>query len=291
MKNFIKIVGFVVFVGVIAFVGSQGASYSLAAEDKTINLQFVNHLQAGFPEQDVFVERGTPAALWRVEPSELANELKAEKVYATLTATAHDPFKLGTTPLGPFVKGKALGFTLGSWLDANGTGTYMVAGTQADMKLSFQKLVPKGVYTVWCSRLTVPPNVKVVDKPCGAADGSQNKFAADGQGMATFNLKLAALPESSAETLTLIALAYHSDGKTYGATPGAFGMNSHVQLFAILPPPATPVPSTIASIVPSVSASPAPASGRSSGLLWIIIIIVVIVVLGLWSMMKKPSNP
>jgi hypothetical protein len=30
-------------------------------------------------------------------------------------------------------------------------------------------------------------------------------------------------------------MAYHSDGQTYGAYPGDFGKNSHVQLAAMIP--------------------------------------------------------
>jgi hypothetical protein len=33
-----------------------------------------------------------------------------------------------------------------------------------------------------------------------------------------------------------LAIAYHSDGNTYGAEPGDFGLNSHVQMFLGLPP-------------------------------------------------------
>ena len=123
------------------------------------------------------------------------------------------------------------------WLSAIGTGTYVVDGDNAELKLSFQKLVPNGVYTLWCSRLTFPPNANVVDRPCGAADGSQNVLKADSNGNAVFNLKIKALEASSKETVSLLALAYHSDGKTYKDKPGDFGLNSHVQIFFMIPPP------------------------------------------------------
>jgi hypothetical protein len=32
-----------------------------------------------------------------------------------------------------------------------------------------------------------------------------------------------------------LAIAYHSNGDTYGALPGAFGLNSHIQLMTMLP--------------------------------------------------------
>lgn len=135
---------------------------------------------------------------------------------------------MGPTPLGPFPKGASLGFTLQQWLAATGSGAYTITGDKAELNLAFQKLVPNGVYSVWCSRLSFPPNVKIVDTPCGAADGSQNAFKADAQGNATYTVKTKALPDSTKETATVVALAYHSDGKTYGAKPGEFGLNSHV---------------------------------------------------------------
>jgi hypothetical protein len=33
-----------------------------------------------------------------------------------------------------------------------------------------------------------------------------------------------------------VAVAYHSDGMTYDEYPGQFGLNSHVQIFAPIPP-------------------------------------------------------
>lgn len=161
----------------------------------------------------------------------------AKEVYAAATPTEHDPFKVGSNPLGPFDKGKPLGFTLQQWLGASGIGIYSVDGETAQLELSFKNLMPDGVYTVWCSRLTFPPEPKVVDRPCGAEDGSENSFTADAKGIGSFSLKIKALEASTEETASAIALAYHSDGKTYGASPGDFGLSSHVQLFFLLPVP------------------------------------------------------
>ncbi|MCX9074393.1 MAG: hypothetical protein OIN88_07000, partial [Candidatus Methanoperedens sp.] len=208
-----------------------------------IDIQFVNHIQAGLPEQDVFIQRNdaAPNQVVRVEANDTRDPaILAKMVFATATTTPHDPFKLGSNPLGPYAKGASLGFTLQQWFAATGSGTYTVDGDNAEMKLSFQKLVPNGKYTVWCSRLTFPPDVKIVDSPCGAPDGSQNVLDADAQGNAAFDLKMKPLPDSSRETVSLIALAYHSDGKTHGASPGDFGLNSHVQIFFMIPPPPKP---------------------------------------------------
>lgn len=166
-------------------------------------------------------------------------QILAKEVYAAAIPTAHDPFKVGENPLGPFDEGKKLGFTLGQWLAATGEGTYNVDRGNAVMNFSFKNLVPDGVYTLWCSRVTYHPNFKVVDVPCGAANGSENSFIANSEGNGAVLLKLKQLEDSTNETVSLVALAYHSDGKTYGALPGDFGANSHVQIFFILPKPAT----------------------------------------------------
>ena len=161
----------------------------------------------------------------------------AKTVYATAAPTQHDPFKVGENPLGPFDKGKSLGFTLGQWMSASGIGIYSVDNENAELELSFKNLVANGVYTLWCSRITFPPEPKIVDKPCGAEDGSQNSLTSDAKGIGSFSLKLNPLEASTKETASMIALAYHSDGKTYGASPGDFGLNSHVQIFFLMPVP------------------------------------------------------
>ena len=172
----------------------------------------------------------------RVEGQEAQNPSNlAATLYASSEATMHDPFKIGQNPLGPFPKGNSLGFTLQQWLDASGIGIYSADGENAQLELSLQKLVPNGVYTVWCSRLKMPPEPMIEDFPCGAANGSENMFKSDSQGNAAFNLKLKTLPLSTNETSEVLAIAYHSDGQSHGASPGEFGMNSHVQLFFMIP--------------------------------------------------------
>ncbi len=159
----------------------------------------------------------------------------AKQVYATAVAAGHDPFKVGENPLGPFDGGKSLGFTLGEWLSAAGGGAYAVDKGNAQLNLTFSSLVKNGVYTVWCSRVTFPPDPNIVDMPCGALNGSENAFIADEEGNGKFFLKLKPLEQSTKQTATMLAVAYHSDGKTHGASPGEFGLNSHVQIFYMMP--------------------------------------------------------
>lgn len=59
---------------------------------------------------------------------------------------------------------------------------------------------------------------------------------ADDHGNASFSATSFVLAPTTDASLSMIALAYHSDGNTYGMHPGEFGMNSHVQILAIIPP-------------------------------------------------------
>lgn len=205
-----------------------------------LDITLVNHIQMKLPEQDVFIEtKDTPKGqVMRVEGEAATDKANLSKTaFASSEAINHDPFKTGAKPLGPFPKGKDLGFTLGKWLSAKGSGTYTTVGSEATLDLAFKNLVANGTYTVWCSRLTFPPNPKIVDRPCGAPDGSESSFKADKDGNGKIMIKMQPLAESSKETATVIALAYHSDGKTYGALPGDFAKVTHVQLAYLLPVP------------------------------------------------------
>ena len=210
---------------------------------ETTELSFVNHLQAGLIEQDVFVESVTGEVdVVRVAGEPLAPEVLESAVYATAYAVPHDPFGIGASPMGPFAKGPALGMTMGEWLSARGTAMYQVADDgRARLSTDFEGLIPRGTYTLWCSRLTFPPEQAIIDYPCGELDGSTNTFVADDNGRASVELDTWAMPASTSVSINVVGLAYHSDDRTYGPSPGAFGMNSHVQVFAMFPAPLSPV--------------------------------------------------
>jgi len=212
----------------------------------TATFPFGTHITMGLPEQDVFVKHdGSPQdQVFRLAPTEANNAtLLDQPVYATGAIQQHDPFGVGPNPMGPYPAGESLGFTMRQWLSAGGNVTYDCANDQSTVSASLHNLVPNGQYTAWYTRLTFPPNLKVVDRPLGAPDGSQNSFKADPSGNATFNVAFAGcLEETSKETATLIVTAYHSDGKTYGSTPGDFGRVTHVQNVAMIAPPAAPAP-------------------------------------------------
>jgi hypothetical protein len=207
-----------------------GVSMVSAQDSSTAELGFVNHLVAGMPEPDVLLETETGEVM-RI-PVDAPISAIGQSVYTSTTGADHDMFMLGDNPLGPYEKGEALGMTLGEWLTASGSGTYTVMGDVATVEASLKNMVPNGVYTVWCSRVFVPPNFQIVNKPCGADDGSENVVVADAEGNLSFSIETFVLELTSDEAISLVALAYHSDGQTWGFDPGTFGLNSHVQVFA-----------------------------------------------------------
>jgi hypothetical protein len=214
-----------------------GACTAAPAESKQVDLQFVAHPAMGMPEQDVYVEaeEGSGEVI-RVVAEEVEAYADAP-VYGTGAPVAHDLFALDEALFGPHPKGVELGFTMGEWVAAGGHGTYTVTGDKAEIDIMLHNLVPDGVYTIWCARVSFPPNYGIVDKPCGAQDGSENTVVADADGNITFQLEMNALEESTAESVNVIAAAYHSDGQTYGEYPGDFGLNSHVHIVSIIPAP------------------------------------------------------
>jgi hypothetical protein len=210
------------------------------------------------PIPDIYfvLNNTTPNMVYRVELDQTKEPMNlAREAYATTNATPPDTYKITPYPLGPFPKGIDLGLTLGQWIAATGKGTYIEENGNATLNLVFRKLVPNGTYTIWCSRITKPPNYREVLTSIGASDGSQNVFRTDAKGNYTFNLKSKALPastnitwENSAMyvtkkspistdiTWTLISVVYHSDGRTHNATPGDWGKTAHSQLVHLMYP-------------------------------------------------------
>lgn len=198
----------------------------------------VTHEQFGVFEMDAFVDRGDGQGVYRAQPG----DSPASLVYTTATTTAHDPtFKND----GPFPRGASTGVTLADWLSARGAVAYACQGGKATVDASFAHLVPNGAYTLWYARFTMTKGAITgdVDKPLGAADGSQNAVKVDGKGNAKYHLADApcllptTLDKDGTGYATLFALAYHSDGAAHGPVPGDFGSQTHVQLFAMAAAP------------------------------------------------------
>jgi hypothetical protein len=213
-----------------------GLSSNALANGGAVSLQFVNHLQAGMSEQDVFVEKVAGSGeVFRLMDAEKEDYLNAP-LYATATTTAHEPFNLAAN--GPYQKGSALNVTLGEWLAATGTGSYQCVDGQGEIALEFSGLVPNGVYTLWYVFSPTPPATPfmTLDLPLGARDGSQSLVSVNPDGTTSYKATVTpCLQMSGIQAVTLVALAYHSDGKAHGSLPGDFGMNSHIQLLGVFP--------------------------------------------------------
>ncbi len=218
--------------------GRDSASLRRVARADTtvsIDLAFITHLDADLPEQDVYIERVPGSGeVWRVTKGD--NDMTAQ-LYKTATETKHNPFD--PKAVGPHPQGEPLGMTLGQWLRHQGTGTYTCVSGEGSLEVSFTGLVPNGVYTMWHAFMAMPPTEPfsgTLDIPLGARDGSESVFQADGNGEVAFVHRFKpCLEMSDVWTTSMLAINYHSDGKTYGAHPGEFGYNAHIPLFLMLP--------------------------------------------------------
>jgi hypothetical protein len=211
------------------------AAVPLAKAPESFELAFATHLDMELPEQDAYIEREPGSGqLWRVTLGE--NDMSLP-LYRTARAVKHDPFD--PAALGPYPKGEPLGMTLGQWLHQSGHGRYTYADGVGKLELSFSGLVPKGVYTLWHAFMALPPTEPfsgTLDLPLGARDGSESVFVADEKGRAEVVRSFTpGLQMSDVYTTSMLAIAYHSDGKTHGGVPGDFGLNVHVPLFVMLP--------------------------------------------------------
>ena len=215
---------------VLALVTTVWAS----AQKTVIELTFVDHLTAGLIEQDVFVKKGSK--VYRVTPEEREQYIDAE-IFATRKTQYHDPFDKAKA--GPYKKGRSFGLTLGDWLKASGTATYTCESGWGELTAEFKNLMPNAVYTMWHAFMAKPPTdpfIGTLDVPIGNRDGSQSVFKTDAKGNATLNIKFeTCLQLTDEQLMSMLAIAYHSDGQTYGVLPGPFGKVTHVQLFAMLP--------------------------------------------------------
>lgn len=204
-------------------------------EPEDIQLTFVDHLTAGLIEQDVYVETGSEKVM-RVTP-ENKDQYLEQLTYSTNYEVHHDPF--GLDHLGPYAKGLPLGFTLNEWLKASGTATYICEDGWGVLKARFHNLRPNATYTLWHFFMSAPPTKPfngTLDVPLGDHEGTQSVFTTDKNGSAELDITFEqCLQLSNTQLMSGIAVAYHSDGKTYGGLPGPFGKATHVQLFAMLP--------------------------------------------------------
>jgi hypothetical protein len=201
-----------------------------------IDLTFLYHVDMDMAEQDVYLERAT--APDRVFRATKADRDMNQPVFASAERQEHSPFDVHAT--GPYPKGRPLGLTLGEWFAAKGVGSYACTDGEATIDIRFEGLVPKATYTMWHFFMASPPTepfIGTYDLPIGGRDGSDSVFSTDSKGGAHFQRTFKPCLQLSGEHLMGgLAVAWHSDGRTYGVKPGDFGLNSHIQLFLMLPP-------------------------------------------------------
>lgn len=222
----------------LVLICAAAAMAAPAAADDAIELLFAGHLEYELVEQHVYVERQPGSGeVWRVTPPE-TYRYKDAPIYATAQTVANAPFTHGGSAIGPHPRGKALGMTLGDFIAATGTGTYECDDGIGTVEVSFDNLVPDGVYTMWYSLIPRPvldPFV-VLSMPLGARDGSQSPFTADRDGHADYSARFTpCLQLGGLQVDAVIDIAWHSDGNTHGATPGPFSTVTHVSMWANLP--------------------------------------------------------
>lgn len=216
------------------YASAEAAAPSYDAPEQ-MTLSFIFHIDEQMAEQDVFYERVEGSGeVFR--PTAATREMDAA-LYAPATAVPHN--FLDTSDVGPYPKGKPLGITLGAWFAAKGAGTYSCKDGTGEIDIAFENLVPNGVYTMWHDFMVWPPTepfIGTYDLPFGARDGSENVFVADEEGDARFKRKITPCLQLSGEHLAAdLAIAWHSNGATYGPLPGEFSTNTHVQLYVGLP--------------------------------------------------------
>jgi len=215
---------------------ANGSGVSEGRNDISIELAFETHLDMQLPEQDVFIERVAGSGeVFRVTPAD--NDMNAP-LYKAAIPVAHNPYD--AKAVGPHPKGQGTGMTLGQWLKHQGTGTYTCADGIGTLTTSFSGLVPNGFYTMWHVFMPMPATIPFsgsLDLPLGARDGSTSIFQADTEGDASFDHTFKpCLEMSDVWTTSMLAINWHSDGRTYRAHPGDFGYNAHIPLFLMLPP-------------------------------------------------------
>ncbi len=218
----------------IAFADSHAEPVTHSPKEE-MSLNFVFHIDEEMAEQDVFYEKEPGSGqVWR--PTAATRDMNTP-LYAPSITVEHN--FLDTTDTGPYPMGKPLGITLGDWFAGKGEGRYVCEAGEGKLELSFTSLVPNGVYTLWHDFIVWPPTdpfIGTYDLPFGARDGSENVFTTDEKGDARFDMDFAPCLQLSGEhLLSDLAIAWHSDGQTYGPLTGEFSTKTHVHLYVTLP--------------------------------------------------------
>ncbi len=231
-----------VVLGSVVFAPISSALAQEAITQGTARLTFTTLTKAGFPEQDVFIGGPTAAnpntlneQVVRVFGPDTKNPVNLVKtIFRSEQPVTHDLTRTGTTPLGPFARGKTLDTALQAWLNAKGSASYTILGGGSSLNAAFENLMPNALYSLWCDRYATGAS-DFVASPCLRGDGSMITFTTDPGGTATLSVSFPTVAPTGKSTKSVFALVYHSDGKTNGSTPGSYGVNAHTHLIAFLP--------------------------------------------------------
>lgn len=220
----------------LAVVSSLTTATALAQATDPIKLNFNNFNADGLAEQDVFMENPANQNEVKRIPFSKASGVLDTPLFGTTKEPPFEPMKRELTETYP--KGEALGINLGEWLAAKGSGTYQCDGQKATISATFDNLIPDSVYTMWNFIDAAPPTepYQSLVLPSGNRDGSQSIFQSDANGNGAYEVVIEPCPEmSGTQTAAGLAIAWHSDGKTYGIYTGGLGVLAHAQLMTVFP--------------------------------------------------------
>jgi hypothetical protein len=154
-----------------------------------------------------------------------AIETMSRDVFVVVGSALRNP-DATTAPDEPLynVVGFQLPLTWGQWSAGTATSRAATTGSRTDVRLSFQHLVPNGVYSVFWATIepdSVQPLCPGVERslPLDAFKGATNSFVADTAGGATFHGRVDG--DLLAATQLFFSVVYHADGQTYYPFPNA----------------------------------------------------------------------
>jgi hypothetical protein len=198
-----------------------------------LKLEFHSFAAVDMVEQDVFIEK-SDGMVYRIAAADVAGSMDA-MLYG---ATESPPFQpMNLTPTKGYGKGIDLEMTLAEWLSAKGEGSFDCVDGKSVVEASFSGLAPNAVYTMWNFIDAEPPTDpwQGILYPLGARDGADATFESDAEGNATYSATFEpCLQMTGTQTLSGLAIAWHPDGKTHGASPGMLGVDSFAQLMTAL---------------------------------------------------------
>lgn len=160
-----------------------------------------------------------------------AVEAYERDVYVIVGSTLRNP-DATTDPSAPLfnVAGVGLDLTWGQWTAASATSVVRTSGkgssARTDVRLTFSRLVPGGVYSVFWGTLTpdsenpLCPGVERTLALPSVDSGQQpdsSSFVAGSDGTAAFRGGLPGNLLSASQVY--FSIVYHFDGQTYGALP------------------------------------------------------------------------